>query len=96
MRLRGRVLSAAERMSSGDAATAAEASARARELAVRSVAPALGLPPGSLRIERDGRLPRLVRGSRAISAALSLSHHGRFVSFACLLDALPEAAESVA
>jgi phosphopantetheinyl transferase (holo-ACP synthase) len=80
----------------GGAATPPHASAAVRALAAERVAGALGLAPASLAVERDGRLPRLARGSRTISAALSLSHHGRFVSFACLLDVIPEAAESAA
>jgi phosphopantetheinyl transferase (holo-ACP synthase) len=92
----GVLLAAVGVAGAGGAATPPEASAAVRALAAERVARALGLAPASLAVERDGRLPRLAHGSRTISAELSLSHHGRFVSFACLLDLIPEAAESAA
>lgn len=73
------------------------ASRAARALAVTRVARALGASPDAVAVVKEGRVPRLVvapadaRSSRSRDGgiALSLSHHGRFVSFACLLD--PEA-----
>jgi hypothetical protein len=51
------------------------------------LARALGLEPRRLAILREGRLPRLVYGTACLPAVLSLSHHGRFASFACSLTA---------
>jgi phosphopantetheinyl transferase (holo-ACP synthase) len=59
-----------------------------RALAIASLAPRLGAAPEDLTILRDarrGRVPRLLRFGREIDVPLSLSHHGRFVAFACLL-----------
>lgn len=56
-----------------------------RHLVVATLARVLGLPPDDLAIRRDGRIPTLwLRGRRSL-ADLSLSHHGRFVAFACVL-----------
>jgi hypothetical protein len=38
-----------------------------------------------LGVTHDGRIPRLERAGHAVGADLSLSHHGRFVAFACVL-----------
>jgi hypothetical protein len=49
------------------------------------VAERLGLAAGEMRVERRGRIPRLLLpGAGALD--LSLSHHGRLVSFACELE----------
>ncbi len=54
-----------------------------RRLVVATLSRGLGLPPDDLAIRRDGRIPTLwLRGRRSL-ADLSLSHHGRFVAFAC-------------
>ena len=55
----------------------------ARKLAAATVAERLGLSVGQLRIERSGRVPQLVFDGDALTADLSLSHHGSFVGFAC-------------
>jgi phosphopantetheinyl transferase (holo-ACP synthase) len=66
----------------------AEAGRAARSLAITRVAAWLCVDPSCLWIERDGRIPRLRRRDDGRDVApLSLSHHGRFVAFAC---ALPE------
>ena len=61
----------------------ADASVAVRQLARERIAAHLGCEPDALRFERDGRIPRLrVPGiDRALD--VSLSHHGRFVAFAC-------------
>ncbi len=67
----------------------ADASASVRRQAITAIADALGLDPAALRVE--GRPPRLTLGGQAIVSDLSLSHHGRFAAFACLLpDALEQ------
>lgn len=80
--------------SAGDRpATVATAVARLPELSVRSdavrwlaiatLSRRLAVKPEDLAIHRDGRIPTLwIRGERS-AADLSLSHHGRFVAFAC-------------
>lgn len=62
---------------------ASDASDAVRRLAVRDVAARLGVLESELRIGRRGRIPTLsLRGSDR-SLDLSLSHHGRYVAFAC-------------
>jgi hypothetical protein len=56
----------------------------ARRLACTRVAAAKGMTPGSLAIVRESRRPAFVRGDDVLDATLTLSHHGRFVSFACV------------
>jgi hypothetical protein len=55
----------------------------ARDLALAGIARLLGVSRGELRIERRGRIPR-VRRVGGSAPLLSLSHHGRFVAYACL------------
>lgn len=54
-----------------------------RRLAIEALAPALGVVPERLAIRRDDRVPALWLDGRRASADLSLSHHGRFMAFAC-------------
>jgi phosphopantetheinyl transferase (holo-ACP synthase) len=61
----------------------ADPSAAVRALAREDLAPLLGAEPGSLEIGRRGRIPLLLVGGRAAPLDLSLSHHGRFVAWAC-------------
>ena len=65
--------------------TASEASPRlaARRFAAESVAAYLGIAASDLELVKDGRLPRLRLHGRAAGLDVSLSHHGRFVAFAC-------------
>jgi hypothetical protein len=53
-----------------------------RRLAIATLACALG---GGVEIGRDDRIPRLLRHGVPMAADLSLSHHGRFAAFACVL-----------
>jgi len=54
-----------------------------RQLAIARLSRLLAVAPEELAIRREGRIPALwLRGSRS-PADLSLSHHGRFVAFAC-------------
>ena len=55
----------------------------ARRLAATAIGSALGLDPDGLRIV--DRPPVAMHGSRRLDVGLSLSHHGRFVAFACTL-----------
>jgi len=52
-----------------------------RRLAAAAIGPALGLDPADVRIAR--RPPVATFRDRRIELAVSLSHHGRFVAFAC-------------
>lgn len=60
-----------------------ESSREVRELAARTLAQRMGVPARAVRIERRGRIPRLEVRGHAAAFDLSLSHHGRFVAFAC-------------
>jgi hypothetical protein len=55
----------------------------ARRLAATAIGSALGLDPTGLRIV--DRPPVAMHGGRRLDVGLSLSHHGRFVAFACTL-----------
>ena len=56
-----------------------------RQLAIARLSRLLAVAPEELAIRREGRIPALwLRGCRS-PADLSLSHHGRFVAFACRL-----------
>jgi len=57
--------------------------AAARCLAIVTLARLAGVAPQDLAIHRDGRIPMLYFHGRRSQADLSLSHHGRFVAFAC-------------
>jgi phosphopantetheinyl transferase (holo-ACP synthase) len=57
----------------------------ARRLVREQLAPALGVAPSDLAIHREARIPALWVHGRRSGADLSLSHHGRFVAFACRL-----------
>jgi len=57
----------------------------ARWLAIATLSRRLGVAPEDLAIRRDGRIPALWLRGRPSPTDLSLSHHGRFVAFACTL-----------
>ena len=59
-------------------------SASVRRLAATAIASTLGLDPSAVRIDR--RPPVALHRGRPLVTDLSLSHHGRFVAFACALD----------
>lgn len=61
----------------------ADSSAQVRQLAREQVATHLGVDPGMLRIGRRGRVPTLEKRDGKRSFDLSLSHHGRYLAFAC-------------
>ena len=73
------------RILAGIATTASplDASHAVRELAASALAARLALPRNAVRIERRGRIPTLELLGRDAPLDLSLSHHGRFVAFAC-------------
>jgi len=60
-----------------------EASAAVRNLAIRDVAVRLGIAETDLRLGSRGRIPTLALRSSDRPLDLSLSHHGRYVAFAC-------------
>lgn len=62
-----------------------DASREARDLAASTLAERLGVPLRAIRIGRNGRIPTVEVHGRDLD--LSLSHHGRFVAFACDLGA---------
>ncbi|MBI5505350.1 MAG: 4-phosphopantetheinyl transferase family protein [Deltaproteobacteria bacterium] len=63
-------------------------SAAARKIALETLTRVLRVAPAELTIccdGRDRRIPALCLGANRGLTALSLSHHGRFVAFACAL-----------
>jgi phosphopantetheinyl transferase (holo-ACP synthase) len=72
-------------------------SAAVREACLRALRLRLGLAHEHLEIRREGRVPRLWIRSRdagewrQAAFPVSLSHHGRFVAFACALLRDPQA-----
>jgi len=64
---------------------AAAAGREARAFAVAEIAPRLAVSADSLIVSRRGRIPQLHHRDGREAAALSLSHHGRFVAYACAL-----------
>jgi phosphopantetheinyl transferase (holo-ACP synthase) len=61
----------------------ADPSRAARALATRVLAEELGIAPDAIHFERRGRVPSARAEGLAGPLDLSLSHHGRFVAFAC-------------
>lgn len=61
----------------------ADPSRAARSLAARVLADELELPRRALRFGRRGRIPIARAEGLSATLDLSLSHHGRFVAFAC-------------
>jgi hypothetical protein len=57
----------------------------ARALAARELARRAGVPPEAVRFSRRGRVPLVWLEGFDLRADVSLSHHGRFVAFACQL-----------
>jgi hypothetical protein len=57
----------------------------ARALAARELARRAGAPLEAVRFARRGRVPLVWLAGHDLRAHLSLSHHGRFVAFACRL-----------
>ena len=60
-----------------------DASRAVRDLAAHALATRLRLPEDAVRIGRQGRIPTLELSGHDAPLDLSLSHHGRFVAFAC-------------
>jgi phosphopantetheine--protein transferase-like protein len=71
------------RILSAVAETREDASLAVRRLATTALAAALDIEPGALRIV--SRPPEVWSSDHPLEAVLSLSHHGRFVAFACAL-----------
>lgn len=69
----------------------AAASDAVRAFAIADLARRLGVDVDALEIRSRRRIPRLLRRGGGEAAPLSLSHHGRYVAYACLLPAAPGA-----
>ncbi len=63
----------------------ADASRAVRAFACNELAARLGVRPEALSVEQRGRIPLLYLDGAPARADLSLSHHGRFVAYACEL-----------
>jgi len=66
----------------------ADARSAVRALLIVGVAQSLGAAPQDLSIESRNRVPVLYHKGERVPVDLSISHHGRFVAWAC--DAAPE------
>lgn len=75
---------------------ARDVSEATRRFAADSLARTLGRPIDSLAIVRDRRVPSLLLRGEIPPLDLSLSHHGRFVAFACWRGAAPVGIREVA
>lgn len=74
------------RLISGIGTASASPREAVRELARHHLAPELSCRPHEIEIEAGAdRIPRLSRRGSPLPGHLSLSHHGRFVAFACHL-----------
>jgi phosphopantetheinyl transferase (holo-ACP synthase) len=73
-------------------AASADLSGAARDFARDSLAARLGCSAERLSIAKRGRIPVLCIDGEPARADLSLSHHGRFVAFACELETFAFAA----
>jgi hypothetical protein len=69
-----------------DDAGADSPSRAVRRLAIRDLAPRLASDTSDLVVRSSNRIPRLQHRDGHDVATLSLSHHGRFVAYACQLD----------
>lgn len=54
-----------------------------RRFTIDEMTPWLGARAGDLELVSEGRVPRFRLSGRPVPADVSLSHHGRFVAFAC-------------
>lgn len=66
--------------------TACDPGGRVRELAATAAASLLSLCPSEIRIRKVAGIPRAERRGRVLPVSISLSHHGRFVACACVLE----------
>lgn len=64
-------------------------SAAVRALAIRDLARSLAVDPDRLRVAKSGRIPVVELDGARTSLSLSLSHHGRWVAFACSPRGMP-------
>lgn len=67
----------------------ADPSSSVRQLALDEIAARVGVSKTDLRIGKEGRVPILELRNSARQLDLSLSHHGRYVAFACQVGGLP-------
>ncbi len=75
------VVSGVRPLSAGDASPRFAA----RRFAIESLSAYLGAAAIEFELVKDGRIPRLLFQGRPSGLDVSLSHHGRFVAFACSL-----------
>ncbi len=69
----------------------ADPSQTVRESVCAALALRMNVPPGQVQIAADRGIPVALWRNRRLPVDLSLSHHGRFVAWACLLlKALPQ------
>jgi len=61
----------------------ANASQEVRRLACEAIARKLDVPSEGIEVRREGRIPSLYLDAQPLCMSLSLSHHGRWLAFAC-------------
>lgn len=71
------------RVDSIDAGEVRNESAVVRRLACDTIAERMSIPPASLEIRATNRIPELIHCNQTTGVGVSLSHHGRWVAFAC-------------
>jgi phosphopantetheinyl transferase (holo-ACP synthase) len=69
-----------------NAGSEVDASKAVRRFAARCLAERLAVTPGDLHFGRRGRVPTLQLRGDSRRFDLSLSHHGRYLAFACAID----------
>ena len=80
---RGMIVVSGLRRLVGDARATSRAGSLARRFTIDEMTPWLGVRAGDLELVSEDRVPRLRLSGRPVPADVSLSHHGRFVAFAC-------------
>lgn len=83
---RGMIVVSGLRRLVGDAGEPLRPGSIARRFTIDEMTPWLGARVGDLELVSEDRVPRLRLSGRPAPADVSLSHHGRFVAFACAVD----------
>jgi len=83
---RGMIVVSGLRRLVGDARDPLRPRSIARRFTIDEMTPWLGARVGDLELVSENRVPCFRLSGRPVPADVSLSHHGRFVAFACAVD----------
>jgi 4'-phosphopantetheinyl transferase superfamily len=83
---RGMIVVSGLRRLVGDARDPLRPRSIARRFTIDEMTPWLGARAGDLELVSENRVPCFRLSGRPVPADVSLSHHGRFVAFACAVD----------